>query len=172
MKENGYRTLILRRTASLAWITSGATTYVNTANGEGPVTAIITSDRRILLTNTIEGPRLVADEHLEESGWEIITAPWYEGAPSISTITGLQQDDKVTAADVPFALGNGTAANKGAAISRLRSVLLPVEQDRFQRLGAECAEVMHTAATAVQPGQTEFEIAGHLWAAAQPRESK
>lgn len=169
MAENGFQTVILRRTASLAWITAGATTYVNTANGEGPVTAVITADRQYLLTNTIEGPRIVADEGLEALGWEIVTAPWYEGAPSISTVTGIPQGNTTTASDVPFPLGNETAANKGAAISRLRSRLLPVEQERFRQLGAECAEVIQTAAAAVQPGQSEYEIAAHLWASAQPK---
>ncbi len=47
--------------------------------------------------------------------------------------------------------------------------MLEVEDARFAALGAECAEVMSAAAEAVAPGQSEYEIAGHIAGASQPR---
>ncbi|MDA3951018.1 MAG: M24 family metallopeptidase [Spirochaeta sp.] len=167
MDESGLEVLVLRRIASLAWMTAGATTYVVTANGEGPVTGVVTRDGAWLLTNNIEGARLVEEEQLPELGWEVVTHPWFGGpnAPTPASVSGGELTPKRAGADVPF---DGTR-NVAAEISRLRSRLLPIEQARFTVLGAECAAAMSTAAGAVVPGQSEYEIAGHIAAATQPR---
>lgn len=167
MTTAGYDAVILRRTASLAWITTGATTYVNTANGEGPVTAVVTADRQILLTNTIEGPRIVEEEHVADLGWEVRRSPWFESAatPTHADILGRAVTADRIASDTSLPGTTGV----GGEISRLRSRLLPVEVERFRLLAAECANVMNAAVRSTQPGQSEYEIAAHLWAAAQPR---
>jgi len=167
MDAQGLQVLVLRRIASLAWMTAGATTYVVTANGEGPVTGVVTSGGAWLLTSTIEGPRLVEEEKLTELGWEVVTHPWHDAsnAPTPAAVTGCKLTPERAGADVPF----GGTRNLGGEISRLRSRLLDVEQARFAVLGAECAGVMSAAAGAVAPGQSEYEIAGHIAGTAQSR---
>ncbi len=166
MADQGLDTVILRRTASLAWITSGATTYVNTANGEGPVTAVITAAGAWLIANNIETPRLTEEEGLDRSGWTVIDHPWHDAAktPSPARLTGHNLTEERAGADVTWP----QTCNVGGAIARIRSRLIPVEQERMRRLAADCGIAIGEAAAAVQPGQSEHEIAGHLWTASQP----
>jgi len=167
MEQERLTVMILRRTPSVAWITAGATDYVNTATSEGPITAIITADRAVAVANNIEAPRFRDEEHLDRTGWEIVEVPWYDAsrAPTPAAITGIGITPETAGSDVPYP---GTR-NVGGEISRLRSRLLPVEQARFRDLAAECAAVMSDAVALTKPGQSEFEIAGHLAAASQPR---
>jgi Xaa-Pro aminopeptidase len=167
MAEEGLDTVVLRRTASIAWITSGATTYVNTANGEGPVTAVVTATGAWLVANNIEAPRLTEEEGLDRCGWTVVDHPWHDAAktPTPAGLTGSTMTEETSGADVPWP---GTR-NIGGAIARLRSRLLPAEQERMRRLAADCGIAIGEAAAAVRPGQSEHEIAGHLWTATQPR---
>ncbi|MFW6229297.1 MAG: M24 family metallopeptidase [Alkalispirochaeta sp.] len=167
MDEERLSVVILRRTASVAWITAGGTDYVNTATSEGPITAVITADRAVAITNNIEAPRFRDEEYLDRTGWEIVEVPWYDAAaaPSPAAITGIEMTPETAGSDVPYP---GTR-NVGGEITRLRSRLLPVEQARFRDLAAECATVMSEAVARTEPGQSEFEIAGHLAAASRPR---
>ncbi len=163
---------ILRRTASLAWIRAGARTYVNTANGEGPVSAIITADRHCILTNEIEYPRLRDEEHMERAGWEVFVDPWYRPATPVADrleALGVHRTDARIGYDgVPDTQGM-TDVSIGAQIARLRSRLCPAERTRAAALGADCAEAMLDACTDVQPGQTEQEIAASIWTHTQRR---
>lgn len=178
MSEHGLAACVLRRTASLAWITGGASTWVNTANGEGPVTAIVTPDRNLLLTNNIEEPRLRIEEGLVDAGWSIETDPWYgppRGLAEILADCGVASGQSSAAGavgvgvDVGLELPGFSVQNIGGQLARLRSRLLPVEQERAVALGADCAAVMKEACEAVRPGQSEYEIAALLWECSQRR---
>ena len=178
MNKQGLAACVLRRTASLAWITGGASTWVNTANGEGPVTAIVTPDRNLLLTNNIEEPRLREEEGLVDAGWSIETDPWYGPARGLAEILadcGVASGQSsapatgAVGADIGLELPGFSVQNIGGQLARLRSRLLPVEQERAVALGADCAAVMKEACEAVQPGQSEHEIAALLWECSQRR---
>jgi Xaa-Pro aminopeptidase len=54
------------------------------------------------------------------------------------------------------------ATDLSGEIARLRACLTPEEGERFRALGRLCAESMAAAASAVRPGQTEYQIAGLL----------
>ncbi|TVQ24462.1 MAG: M24 family metallopeptidase [Spirochaetaceae bacterium] len=175
MKREGLAACILRRTASLAWITAGARTYVNTANGEGPVTAVITADRQVILTSEIEAPRLRDEEGLASTGWEIIADAWYGPAQNPLDLLrdpGFDTDassDNRTGCDTPVPIPAGSIVDIAGPLARLRSQLLPVEQRRAEVLGADCAAAMQDACDAVEPGQSEYEIAALLWKHTQRR---
>ncbi len=175
MRREDLAACILRRTASLAWITAGARTYVNTANGEGPVTAVITADRQMLLTSEIEAPRLRDEEGLGSTAWDIIADPWYGTARNPADLLrdpGVNADapsGKRTGCDTAVPIRAGNIVDIGGPLARLRSQLLPVEQRRAEVLGADCAAAMQDACESVEPGQSEYEIAALLWKHAQRR---
>lgn len=152
---------LLRSTASFAWATDGAASYVNVAASEGEATLLVTPDDTYLLTNNIEAPRLEREERLHEQGWTFKVAPWYEQANLVSR---LARGMKV-GADVPYS----GAADLRAPLSRLRAKLTPLEGQRFRELGRRSAAAMDEAARAVRPGMTEQEIAAVLGAASQKR---
>ncbi|MBN2303492.1 MAG: M24 family metallopeptidase [Anaerolineae bacterium] len=150
MQEQGIGSVWLRTVNNVAWITGGVDTAVNTADSEGIASVVITNTRAVMLTNTIEAPRLKAEDQVEERGFELQVAPWEGGQPfDFGTTLGV---------DVPL----DGATNLSRDLTILRSRLLPVEQERFRALGALCADAMQRAINRVKPGHSEQEIGAAL----------
>lgn len=176
MEERDLDALVLRKVASLAWLTGGADTYVNTAVSEGAATAVVTREREVFLTNTIEAPRFIREEELPRFGLAVEADPWYE--PSRPLVEFLPAPggrvpavgfDTVPLPPAPGGESDMRVHFLGADIARLRARLLPVEQERARVLAAECAAMMGEAVERVEPGQSEYEIAAHLSERAQSR---
>jgi len=144
--------LLLRRVSSFAWITGGAASYVTTNCEIGPSSVLITPDAKYVITDTIEAPRLRDEERLEEKGFTLRIAPWYESQDAIEQLTsGLRVGcDSLYPGMVDLA----------ASVSSLRRTLLPQEVERFRILGKACGSALEKAARSVTPGLTEYEIAG------------
>jgi antitoxin VapB len=161
LSERGLDAMLLQRVSSFAWATCGAASYVNTATTFGEVTLVITPTARYLVTNNIEARRLKQEERLADQGWEFRIAPWHQAQDTVSELThGLK-----LGADGPYP----GATNLAAEVARLRTNLTPEEIERFQKLGRLCAEAMEGAIRAIQPGQTEYQIAGLLAREAESR---
>jgi Xaa-Pro aminopeptidase len=151
--------LYLQSVGSFAWATCGAASYINTASTNGLASLLITQDRQYMITTNIEAPRLELEEDLTNQGWESIITPWYE---SHNSVADLSQGLKL-AADGYFP----DAIDVSVELARLRAKLTPEEGKRFRELGKCCARAMHSAALAVRPGQTEYEIGSRLVAEAE-----
>ncbi|SIQ76464.1 antitoxin VapB [Alkalispirochaeta americana] len=175
METRGLSAVLLKKTSSLAWITGGARTWVNTASSEGPVMALVTPHTHLLITNNIEAPRLKKEENLAAAGWSLESTPWHRSprtladvlrdygvAPDLRKEPSLGCDTVVNIPDLP-------ATDLGGSISRLRARLLPAEQDRAKSLGADCAAAMMETCLSLEPGQSEEEIAALLWQKTQRR---
>jgi antitoxin VapB len=152
---------LLRSSASFAWATGGASSYINLAATDGEATLLVTPGDAFLLTNNIEAPRLEREECLQDKGWTFKVAPWYE------------QEDLIAHLTRGMSLGAETAApgisDIRQPLRRLRARLTPEEGRRFRELGRLCAAAMDEAARAVRPGMTEHEIAALLAGSAQKR---
>ena len=150
MAEKNVDAVWLRTVNNVAWITGGIDMAVNTADTVGVATVLVTMDKAQVIASTIEGPRISKEDQAEARGFEILSPPWEQGAPL----------------DAEGALGVDLALDGAADLSRdialLRSRLLPVEVERFRALGRSCAGAMEAAIGRVQPGMTEYEIAGAL----------
>lgn len=161
LSQEGLDALVLQRASSFAWATNGAASYVNTAATEGAATLVISPSGRYLITNNIEATRLEQEERLAEQGWQFKVTPWYEAHDIVAELTrGLK-----VGADVPYP----GATDLAGQIARLRANLTPAEEDRFRTLGRLCAAAMDDTIRAVQPGQTEYEIAARLATETQSR---
>jgi len=146
--------LSLRLASSFAWATGGKRSYINTASSNGLASLLITRDKRYVITNNIERPRLAEEEGLAAAGWEFVAPPWHAGENPLADLTaGLR-----LAADGCEA----GALDLSGPVARLRANLLPVEVERFRQLGRLCAEAMNAAVHGVQPGMSEHEIAALL----------
>ena len=154
MAERQLGAILVNRVCNFAWLTDGANCYVNTATDFGAASLLVTGDGVYLLTNTIEAPRLEAEEPLADLAPEFCAAPWYEANPSLAELTkGLK-----LGSDSPFA---GAVDLTGEFIN-LRTQLTPAEGARFAELGGLCAQAMNAAIHRVKPGMTEYEIAALL----------
>lgn len=140
----------LRTASNVSWITGGVDTAINTADSVGVASVVITDRSATVLTNTIEGPRLAAEDQIEARGFKLEVAPW-EGAMPVNFGSTL-------ATDVPL----DGAKDISRELKIARAKLLPVEIERFRVLSTLCAEAMGAAIDRVQPGQSEYAIAGAL----------
>jgi len=161
LDKHGVDGLLLRRVSSFAWATCGAASYVNTATTEGAASLQVTRDHCYLATNNIEAPRLEQESGLAGQCWEFRISHWTSPMTELNKLTaGLN-----LIADVPF----GGAKEVSPEVSRLRANLTPAEGERFRLLGQLCAQSMDSAARAVHPQMTEYEIAALLGAETQQR---
>jgi antitoxin VapB len=161
LAERHLDALLLQRVSSFAWATCGVASYVNTAATTGEARLLITPSGRHLITNNIEAPRLEGEGKLAEQGWQFHVAPWYKAPDRVAQLArGLRfgADGPVTG-----------AVDLSHELARLRADLTPEEGERFRTLGRLCAEAIHSAVRAVQPGQTEYRIAALLAREAERR---
>jgi Xaa-Pro aminopeptidase len=154
LARHGLDALLLQRVSSFAWVTCGAASYVNTATTTGAASLLITPERRYVLVDNIEAPRLDQEEGLKAQGWDFQVGPWHEPSAAADRLArGLK-----LGSDWPFP----GAVDLSNEMARCRASLLPEEQERFRHLGQICARAMDAAIRAVRPGQSEQQMAAIL----------
>jgi Xaa-Pro aminopeptidase len=136
----GREGVLLRRRSNIAWITDGADVHCDTAQATGVAAVLWTPRRKTVWTNTIEAPRLRAEEF--DAEWKFEVAPWWKAS-------ALPRGDFAT--DWP---------GEGRAIAALRSPLTAKELARARALGRDCADAMQSFLHRVRRGITEHEVAG------------
>jgi Xaa-Pro aminopeptidase len=161
LAEHRLDALLLQRVSSFAWATCGAASYVNRATTHGEAMLLVTRSDRHLITNNIESTRLEQEEKLKAQGWESHVGLWHEAQETVARLTG----DVRLGADGPFP----GATDLSFDLARLRASLTSEEGERFRALGHLCAGAMEDAIRAVQPGQSEYQIAGLLAGEAESR---
>lgn len=145
--------ILLTEIANTAWITAGASTFVNTATDRGSVAILVTPDEATVLADRIEAPRLMEEERLEDLGFTFTVGPWYaHAAPSTDPRMALD--------------GAGAGPDLSADLRALRRQLEPTEVARFREVGSLAAQAMAEGLRTVRPGMTEFAVAGRVASAA------
>jgi Xaa-Pro aminopeptidase len=151
LNDHHLEAMLIRRVPNSAWVTCGASAYVNSASEESTASLLISPSGRHLITNNIEAPRLEQEEGLAAQGWEFHVGPWHESQGQIEELArGFR-----LGADSPYP----GAVDLGDAFPRLRINLHEQEQSRLKDLAAKCAIAMDRAIRSVHPGMTEHEIA-------------
>jgi Xaa-Pro aminopeptidase len=150
MAAQGVGVLWLRRVDNVAWITGGVDTAVNIADATGIASVVIRPDSAIMVTTTIEAPRLRAEDDVIGRGFELRVSPWEQ--PAAVDIGG------TLGVDVPLA----DAKDVSRDLRVLRAQLLPVEIERFRALGKACAAAMSAAIERTRPGMSEWQISAAL----------
>ncbi|KAE9300665.1 hypothetical protein PR003_g22705 [Phytophthora rubi] len=155
MHELGHDAVVLGLSANFAWITSGARSFVFMATEGGVGSIYVDATRVAVLTNEIEGHRLLNEEMRGLEGEiTLVQDPWYAQRSAVDMAKELAKSDKVAvdAADSTLA----------ARIAEERSTLTTYEMDVFRALGKECGELIGEVARTVRPDMTEWEIASQL----------
>ena len=139
MDERGVAALWLRRVENVGWITGGVDVAVDTASAFGVASVVITRDTCELWTDTIEAPRLRAEDRLEERGFTFHVAPWHApGERPVGDPLGV--DDPLPG-----------AVDLTRPLTALRTRLLPVEQERFRTLAVNGADALCSRVTLLFP---------------------
>jgi len=159
MDRRGVAALVLRRPANFAWYTGGADSRVDQVAPEGVADLIVRAERELVLTTTIEAPRMRAEE---TPGLEVVEYPWHsDRGAALRATAGAGR----LAADMPL----DGALDLSAEIAELRRTLDPDAVEALHALGRDADAAMLEAAAAVEPGVTEFEAAAALAGACRRR---
>ena len=155
LDADGYDALVLGRVDNFAWFTCGGESHVSLAAEAGVGALLIERDRRTLITNNVERPRLW-EEEIEGQGFVAEVAAWTGDAlaPAVERLTS----GKSIATDV--LLPGATVCPDD--IARLRWALTPEEVARYRTLGRDVGEAIAEACMAAQPGMAEHEVAALL----------
>lgn len=147
MERKGIGAVVLRRPENFAWYTGGGNSRVEYVSPLGVADVVLTRESEHVLTSTIEGPRMRAEE---ASGFDVVEYPWHEGPDdALSELVG----DLALAADVPLR----GSIDLREELDGLRRVLDADALARLRAVGADLTAALAEAAEAVAPGMSEDE---------------
>ncbi len=150
--------VLLTRRNNFAWITGGRDNHIANNTPIGVTSILATRDGRTCLANTIEAPRMRAEE-LIGTGIETIDFPWWDGAAARKVVGELIGGRKIAADSENFGLPLPELPHDFAS---LRWSLTDEEIARYRDGGRRTAAAMEATCRALKPGMTEHEIAGAL----------
>ncbi len=153
MERKGLTAVVMGRQDNFAWFTCGGDNHVVTASDGGVASLVVTRDKKYIVTTNIEAPR-IRDEEVT-ADYEIIACPWHEEAAR-------------TEAAIREIVGGRAASDSGQAglplldpdFAELKYSLTQEEMERYRALGRDCSLVITNAASVIERGQTEEEVAG------------
>lgn len=151
--------LLLTHRNNFAWITGGRDNHIPNNAPTGVATIYVTRDKRVCLTNTIEGPRF-RDEELVGTGIEVVEGAWYDRADQTRVAREVIGDARIAADGDDFGLP--TQPFPWDDFVQLRWSLLPEEIARYKEGGRRTSEAMEKTCREIRPGMTEHQIAGVL----------
>lgn len=156
-RQNQCPGVYLRRRSNIAWLTDSADVHIDTASPLGIASILWTPTRKTVFTDTIEAPRLLAEEFRD--GWEFHVRDWWEPEPHSGT-------------GVPPVL-NMVSGGPGISpaflsdyptdhISHLRFSLTPAERDRARQLARHAAKIVGDVMRTIPRASTEHQLAGEV----------
>ncbi|HZC04715.1 MAG TPA: M24 family metallopeptidase [Ktedonobacterales bacterium] len=162
--RRGLDAIHLTTIANTAWLTAGASTYVDESTDAAACSLLVTRDAARVLTDPIEEPRLRAEERLNELGLTLVVEPWYARGHALRLLTaGLR-----LGGDTASAHGR-TGVDVSADLVALRSVLTEGEQARMREGARRAAATMWEATHALSPQMPEHVAAALLAAGSRRR---
>ena len=164
LDARGLHGVFLSTRANFAWATGGGDNHVGLATEIGASTLFVSRERRVVVADGIETPRLRAEE-IRGERWEFSEFPWHDGAARAGILRGLA-DGRPVESDAPMP-GVPLA---GPDLAALRYVLLPEEIERYRWLGREASLALEGAGHGVRPGDTESAIAASIAARLLPKQ--
>jgi Xaa-Pro dipeptidase len=154
LAKEGLDGLLLTQRNNIAWLSGGIDVHVPMGAESGVAYALVTADDVQILTDTIEAPRLEAEE-LADTGFKLHVTPWYAGAKDKAAEDFAKQ--------MKLGADSYVAGTKllGGAVAQLRYSLLPTEVERYRALGKDCARIISETMQEIRPGMSEFAVAGN-----------
>lgn len=160
MERRGVDAVVLRRPANFAWYTGGADSRVDHVAPGGVADLIVWPGSELVLTSTIEAPRMRAEQTPD---LEAAEHPWYEDRnAAVRELIG-------GGVRIGSDLGLAGTLDLSDDIARLRRTLDADAIDSLRGVGHDLSAAMAEAAAAVEPGITEHEAAAALARACRSR---
>lgn len=149
----GGRSLVLSSTAAVAWATGAISTPIDRVAPSDPVWVVFREGEMLLVASSVEIDRLAGDYPLEELGFSLGSAPWYEEDAHRRRVTQMVGADCAT--DVP-----GLGVDATFELTRARLGLCSAEIEVLTGLARVAADAVEGAVGRWRPGDmTDREIA-------------
>src|SRR4030043_1266771 len=78
LQSRGFAGVLLKRQANFSWMTGGGLNLVGITTELGSTALLIMKNEKYLISNNIEGPRMIHEEGLEAQGFMAKIYPWYD----------------------------------------------------------------------------------------------
>ena len=147
MREKGLEAFVLRRNPNLAWAIAGRA-HVPTTIDAACFELIVTLDSITAVTNSIEAPRLIAEEF--PAGIEVRIINWWEGRDSLLPTGEKIGSDQAGAGRVDLSLD----------VEVIRSSLIESDVARLKEICTDAASALGTAMKEVKSSNREIDVAG------------
>ena len=152
LNKTGTAGLLLSEAANVSWLTGGSETHVVLALPFSAGPLLVTAEDVYLCSDNIEAPRMF-DEEIGGLGIKKNDAPWYDTAAQRMAIEQI--------------VGKGvvmldTDVEAKGFLAGAQMVMTPEEQARYRILGAETAKCLEETCRVLEPGWSEYRIAGEL----------
>lgn len=155
LERQGLGAVLLTRQDNFSWITAGGDNKVVTASEVGVAALLLTGDKKYVITNNIEAPRIM-EEELKDKGFKLKSSYWYDEKGE-DIIKRLTKGMKI-GADTVFK----GAKDISSQFAKLRYSLLEEEIERYRSLGEEASKCVGKVARRLKVGETEHQIAARL----------
>lgn len=160
LEQRGLDGALLTTPGNVSWITAGAENPIIRGSDAGAFCwVLVTPGAALLITQNVEGPRLVAEERLEELGFSVVQHPWY--APDLWKRT-VEASASTVGADVP-----GYGAELATDLVRLRLHLVASETERLRVLCQDGARALEGALHETRRGDRERDVAARVLSACE-----
>jgi len=156
IKSRDFAGILLKRQANFSWMTGGGLNLVGITTELGATSLLIMKNEKYLISNNIEGPRMIHEEGLEAQGFMVKTYPWYEDQ-ELPIVKALVKEG-ILSSDVSFT----GAVTVGEDIARLRYSLTPEEIERYRWLGERVSQALEKTLLETRKGEKESEVVGRL----------
>jgi Xaa-Pro dipeptidase len=155
--------VILGSQHNFSWLTAGGANGVDLSRDPGVCALLVRADgRRYVLASRIEMARMLVEEVSAED-FEPVEFGWEEEKASPSFLadqaSALLESGGALGADMAF--GAGARVVEGA-IAPCRFSLTDSEIERYRELGRDTGEAMEQFVRALEPGETETEVARRM----------
>ena len=147
--------IYLKKSANFAWITGGRYNIVGLGTEIGIAGVLVTADKKYVVCQNIEAPRMEKEEMLGQQGCEIRSYPWYEDGETALVA-------KLAGGPVGADHGLSGAVDVSGKINPLRWSLTPWEVERYKDQGRLTALAAEETAETIRPGDTEHQVIGRL----------
>jgi Xaa-Pro dipeptidase len=151
------RPLLLTSPGSVNWRSGGMSDPIDLTATSDPVWILDCAHGSALITSEIEAPRLESDFHVRASGWDVLSAPWYDAGAPLALACSYAD-----VAPSEFMSDNdafGDNIRDHLVIARL--ALSDAEQEELRDLGVLVGAALGAGIDAWRPGiSTDFDTAG------------
>lgn len=155
-ERRGVRSLVLTSSAAVAWATGAISTPIDRVAPSDPIWVVYREGDITLVTSSVEVERIRQDYPLDELGFTLVAAPWYEENSHQRLAREIAGEN--CAFDV-----TGFGADASFALMSARLGLCEAEMEVLQGLAMVATDAVEGAVEGWEPGQmNDFEIAAYV----------